>query len=179
MTKSSPRSHIVELRQEKTFQQSEVQIDGMETEQDEKKETIFTNNMTITFEGKCFQFSGTLEFGKREDAIAVVEKLGGYIPSGNSLTTLVNYLVVGNLKTRALKRNGYGGKINKALSLNRNAHRQIQIILESDFVKAVLKAIHTSELKEMPVIKTKTTYRALANRVSKATRSSSTAVHFT
>ncbi|HTK82621.1 MAG TPA: hypothetical protein VL633_10045 [Bacteroidota bacterium] len=143
------------------------------TEQEEQKNgSIFTENTTVTFNGMCFQFSGTLEFGRREDALLVVGKLGGYSPSGNSLlTTLVNYLVVGNLEKHALKRNGYGGNINKALNLNRDSCHSIQIIREGDFVKAVLKTISALERRERPFINTDITYTSLSDRISDATRS--------
>ncbi len=141
------------------------------------QENIFTDDFAIAFEGQCFQFSGMLEFGKREEAILVVEKLGGYTPGGNSLTSLVNYLIVGNLEKRALQRNGYGGKINKAMHLNKEAYHHIQIILENNFVKAVLKVIHKFEIRESPFIKTKITYKSLLGRIAKIIKLSSKAVH--
>ena len=48
---------------------------GIENEK-QKRKSIFSSHIAITFEGKCFQFSGTLEFGRREDALFLVEKLG-------------------------------------------------------------------------------------------------------
>lgn len=144
-----------------------------------KLERIFTDNFTVSFDGKCFQFSGKLEFGKREDAILVVEMLGGFSPSGNSLLTkLVNYLVVGSLETHAPKRNGYGGNINKAMSLNRETHQRIHIIRERDFVKAALKHIHRFESRETPFIKTAITYKSLSDRASRVNKSRRLAVHF-
>ncbi|MBI4546921.1 MAG: hypothetical protein HY707_03010 [Ignavibacteriae bacterium] len=123
--------------------------------EEQKSESIFTDYQAITFEGKCFQFSGTLEFGKRDAAVLALEKLGGFTPGGNDVTRLVNYLVVGNLQKGARKRKGYRDKISKAINLNREAHGEIQIIRERDFVKAVLKTFRVFETKEKPFVKTR------------------------
>ena len=127
---------------------------GAEKEE-QKRECIFTDHQAITFEGKCFQFSGTLEFGKRDAAVLSLEKLGGYTPGGNALTRLVNYLVVGNLEKGERKRKGYRDKISKAINLNREARGEIQIIREWDFVKAVMKTFREFETKEKPFVKTR------------------------
>ncbi|HEV8538686.1 MAG TPA: hypothetical protein VGR15_07155 [Bacteroidota bacterium] len=131
-----------------------------------ESQSFYTNHPAITFEGMCFQFSGTLEFGKRVDAIMATVKLGGYTPSGDSLTTLVNYLVVGNLEKAAHRRNGHGGKIRKAMNLISEMHCDIQIIRERDFVYAVVKAFRKFETTRKPFSGTKFTYRALLGRAS-------------
>lgn len=129
----------------------------------QKSENIFTDDPSISFEGKCFQFSGTLEFGKRADAVLAADKLGGFTPGGDSLTKLVNYLVVGNLEKAERRRRGYGGKINKAMNLNREADCKIQIIHERDFFAALVRAFRKLEKKIKPFSSAEFTYGSLSN----------------
>lgn len=174
---AKPNKHFDGTKKGGNVSPSTDSLQNVSQEHMQKNESIFTEDITITFDGKCFQFSGSLESGRREDAILVVEKLGGYSPSGNSLlTTLVNYLVVGNLEKHAPHRNGYGGNIDKAVNLNREARHSIQIIRECDFVKAVLKAITILERSERPSIETAITYRSLSERITKASSAGSKAV---
>lgn len=159
MTRPLSTSQLVDRRQ-----QNPLYLSKMVVEKEVKWwRDIFTDGPVVTFEGKCFQFSGTLEFGRREDAIFAVEKLGGFIPAGSCLTGLVNYLVVGNLEKGSLKRDGYGNKISKAMRFKGETHHEIQIIREHDFVKAVLSAFQKFEITERLFIKTKFTYKSLSD----------------
>jgi NAD-dependent DNA ligase len=178
MTPSSSKGQFADLQQQHLFSQTEI-CEPLTSESVEQGENIFTDNIVVTFEGKCFQFSGMLEFGRREEAVLVVEKLGGYTPSGSSFPSSVNYLVIGDLEKRASRRNGYGSMINKAMNLSKKALSQIQIIPERDFVKAVVKAIYRDDIRETSLTKTEPNYGSLLERASKANKSRSSSSFLT
>lgn len=83
----------------------------------------------VLFEGSTFVFTGRFRFGPRRTCEAAVLKRGGALVPGETVTHLVDYLVVGELGSAQWKRQAYGSKIEKAV-VERRGHATPAIISE-------------------------------------------------
>lgn len=101
-------------------------------------EGIFAASPVIRFHEKCFMFTGTLQFGKRQKAEKEVCKRGGYIKEG-SYSPIVNYLIVGDLGQKAWKYGRYGAKIEACMKATLCGAACTQIVKETDFIKAIVE----------------------------------------
>lgn len=84
----------------------------------------------VTFSGSTFVFTGRFEFGSRKKCEAAVLERGGALAPSESVTHLVDYLVVGAKGNLQWKRETYGSKIEKAV-VERRGHGTPAIISES------------------------------------------------
>lgn len=101
-------------------------------------EGIFTITPTIQFPDKHFMFTGTLQFGKRQKAEGEVCKRGGYIKDG-AYSSIVDYVVVGDLGQKAWKYGRYGSKIEACMKATSCRAACTLIVRETDFVRAVVE----------------------------------------
>ncbi len=101
-------------------------------------EKIFTSTPQIVFQGKVFMFTGEPKSGSREKLTAAIRQHGGVVDSSTEFTTRVDYLIVGDLGSEAMKMKLYGVKVDRALRLRKEGKSQVQILRERDFVEAIL-----------------------------------------
>ena len=73
----------------------------------------------IDFADKTFMFTGKFDFGDRSACQAAVEARGGRAPETKTITTDIDYLVIGTAGSKAWKMGAYGNKIEKAILLRR------------------------------------------------------------
>ena len=99
----------------------------------EEENIIFDNNTTITFKNKNFIFTGKLKLFTNEQAESAVKKRDGNILSG--ISSMIDYVVVGELSDDAWKNNKLGSKLENSLKL-RDKGIDIFIVTENDFAKA-------------------------------------------
>jgi NAD-dependent DNA ligase len=83
----------------------------------------------VVFDGSTFVFTGRFEFGSRKACEAAVLQRGGALAPSETVTHLVDYLVVGAKGNLQWKRDTYGSKIEKAV-LERRGHGTPAIISE-------------------------------------------------
>lgn len=89
----------------------------------------------IQFEGRTFCLTGEFEHGSRDKAVApLIEAKGGTIKKG--VIKKLDYLVVGDLGSKAYSLETYGGKVKKALDFNAGG-ADIKIVRESDLFSAL------------------------------------------
>nr|WP_233259674.1 BRCT domain-containing protein [Ramlibacter sp. WS9] len=88
----------------------------------------------IEFSGAKFCFTGASSKHKRSDLSALVQKLGGEVVG--SLTSTVNYLVIGADGNPCWAYACYGRKVEKAVEL-RKAGARLLLVHENDFHDAV------------------------------------------
>lgn len=89
----------------------------------------------IEFLDKSFCFTGVFEFGSRSDCMGQTEQIGGVC--SKSLTSKVNYLVIGSTVSPDWKYSSYGKKILDAVAKNDSGKAAIAIISEADWLRAV------------------------------------------
>ncbi|MCP4181001.1 MAG: hypothetical protein GY756_24825 [bacterium] len=102
-------------------------------EQPEQKNTVFDKNVEITFKKKNFIFTGKLNLFTNEQAESFVIKRGGSVQSG--ISSMVDYVVVGELSDEAWNSNKLGSKLENSIKL-RDKGIDIFIITENDFAKS-------------------------------------------
>jgi NAD-dependent DNA ligase len=83
----------------------------------------------IVFAGSTFVFTGRFMFGTRKACEEAVLKRGGALVPGESVSHLVDYLVVGAKGNLQWKREGYGSKIEKGV-VERRGHGTPAIVSE-------------------------------------------------
>lgn len=88
----------------------------------------------VVFTGKKFCFTGASERYPRSALVAIVERLGGTVAS--SVTTKVDYLIIGADGNPCWAYACYGRKVAQAVELRKQGS-QIQLIHELDFHDAV------------------------------------------
>jgi NAD-dependent DNA ligase len=94
----------------------------------------------VTFDKKCFVFTGTCAFGTRTQCHQATEALGGIVATGIKKT--VNYLVLGTYVTDSWAHETYGRKIEKAMQY-RQQGIPLAIVTEEHWANACeLGAIH-------------------------------------
>lgn len=113
-----------------SFQMPEVSV--------RPSEVVFTTNPTITFQGKVFQFTGTMMWGSRAKAIEAVEQRGGSNSTSSRFSPSTDYLVVGNVGIQKGQPPSSDEKVKAALELKRAGQSEVKIIQESDFVSALI-----------------------------------------
>lgn len=93
-------------------------------------------NSNIVFENRLFCLTGSFNNGSKEDIENKIISKGGIC--SKSLTSKVNYLIVGGAGSDAWKFGNYGGKVQKAMELNEKG-KNIVIIGEDEFMKEITK----------------------------------------
>lgn len=88
----------------------------------------------ISFKGKTFCFTGKFAFGQRKDCEKAVADAGG-IPKG-SVTTSLDYLVVGLMGNEDWAHSTFGRKIQQAIDFNAKG-RNIAILAEDAWANAL------------------------------------------
>ena len=83
----------------------------------------------IEFAGRNFMFTGKFEFGARKACQTAVIERGGSASSLKSVSSEIDYLVVGSGGSKAWKRGSYGNKIEAAI-LARLEHGSPAIVSE-------------------------------------------------
>jgi len=73
----------------------------------------------VLIEGRTFMFTGKFDYGERSACQAAVEALGGRAPDTKTITTEIDYLVIGTSGSKSWKMGSYGNKIEKAILLRR------------------------------------------------------------
>lgn len=81
----------------------------------------------IAFAGKRFCFTGTFNFGRRNDCQLAVEDRGGF---AGSLTQETDYLVIGAYVTDSWRHSSFGNKIVKAVEMRDQKDVPISIVAE-------------------------------------------------
>ncbi len=89
-------------------------------------------NVKITFEERCFCFTGQARTGARKELCKLVMDRGG--TSRSALSRKVHYLVIGGQSNPNWVYQSYGRKIEAAEGLRRDGH-EIFILHEDDFVR--------------------------------------------
>jgi len=90
----------------------------------------------VEFKGKRFMFTGKFEFGSREACQAMVIERGGFAPTPKSVSSDIDYLVIGSEGSKTWKRGSYGNKIESAI-LARRQHGSPAIISEDHWASAL------------------------------------------
>ncbi len=88
----------------------------------------------ISFKGKTFCFTGKFAFGQRKDCEKAVADAGG-IPKG-SVTSSLDYLVVGLMGNEDWAHSTFGRKIQQAIDFNAKG-RNIAILAEDAWAQAL------------------------------------------
>ena len=88
----------------------------------------------IQFENMAFCFTGGFEYGERTDCVEAIKKRGGKFIA--SLTTKVDYLVIGQHGSSEWIRSSFGRKIEKAV-LRRRERGAPAIVSEAHWVKCL------------------------------------------
>ena len=88
----------------------------------------------ISFKGKTFCFTGKFAFGQRKDCEKAVADAGG-IPKG-SVTTSLDYLVVGLMGNEDWAHSTFGRKIQQAIDFNAKG-KNIAILAEDAWANAL------------------------------------------
>lgn len=99
---------------------------------------VFETNPNIIFRGHSFMFTGRLIFGARKKAEHAVMDRGGKIAESDTVSSRLNFLVVGELGNEAWKYSRFGSKIEAALRMRKGGSSFPAIIHEKDFVAAVV-----------------------------------------
>lgn len=102
-------------------------------------ELAFDENHEIVFENMVFCLTGKFVFAKRDICKALIISLGGEI--SDSISSKVNYVVVGSLGSPEWKNGSFGDKIKNAANL-RQGGLPIKILHESDWQTAL--SVHSS-----------------------------------
>lgn len=89
----------------------------------------------VVFFGKAFIFTGRFTFGSRKSCQSEVIERGGTAPAKKSITSDIDYLVVGAKGSKAWKRGSYGTKIAAAI-LSRRERGTPAIISEEHWVNS-------------------------------------------
>jgi len=93
----------------------------------------------VIFPNRIFLFTGQLSWGKRENAQEELIKRGGLLAKSNSVSDEVDYLVLGEDKTKGWLSLSNGGKLRNAfIKKFEGKSDRLKIILESDFINALL-----------------------------------------
>lgn len=90
----------------------------------------------IHFQGKSFCFTGKFSFGKRSMCEDEVVQRGGVCLDG--VTKSLDYLVIGSGVSPDWKHETYGRKIERVLEIRENDQKSPMIILEKDWVEALV-----------------------------------------
>ena len=86
----------------------------------------------IQFEGRIFMFTGKFEYGSRKDCQVAVMERGGIAPKKASVSSGVDYLIVGSEGSKAWKGGNFGTKIASAIA-SRKESGSPAIISEEHF----------------------------------------------
>jgi NAD-dependent DNA ligase len=93
----------------------------------------------INFQNKVFMFTGKFMFGDRAICQATVESLGGSAPDTKTITSQIDYLVIGTAGSRGWRMGEYGNKIERAILLRREKGAPA-IVSEDEWIKSIKKA---------------------------------------
>ena len=109
---------------------------------------LLTEAPEIVFQGKKFQFTGKMIWGSRSNVTRLIESLAGIVADTKTCTG-VDFLVLGEDLEKGWTRLANGGKI--ADGIHRKAADAgcvLSIVLESDFIDALMKAIQEKDSLE-------------------------------
>lgn len=90
----------------------------------------------VQFEGRSFMFIGNFDYGSRTACQAAVTDRGGKAPSTKTVTTEIDYLVIGAKGSATWKRGAYGNKIQAAI-LHHLQHGSLAIISEAHWIESL------------------------------------------
>jgi hypothetical protein len=93
----------------------------------------------VSFTKRTFMFTGKFAFGTRKACQDAAISRGGSAPDQNSVSHLIDYLVIGVEGSKAWRRGTYGNKIEDAI-LSRRDYGSPAIISEGHWVAALNKA---------------------------------------
>ena len=91
----------------------------------------------ILIEGRTFMFTGKFDFGDRSACQAAVMARGGLAPDTKTITTEIDYLVIGTSGSKSWKMGSYGNKIEKAILLRRE--QGAPAIISEDYWQQAMK----------------------------------------
>ncbi len=94
----------------------------------------------VYFENAVFVITGNLEMGTRKFITKVIESLGGEV----SLKTVrmdTNFLVIGDIGSKAWMHSTHGRKIERAIELRDTKRTGLNIISETHFMESVVKHV--------------------------------------
>ncbi|MCL2076319.1 MAG: BRCT domain-containing protein [Betaproteobacteria bacterium] len=90
----------------------------------------------VTFEGCTFMFTGKFDYGTREQCEQMVVSLGGKAAGSKSVSSNLDFLVIGNQGNAGWRQGSYGNKIEAAVVKRRDTGMPA-IISEDHFVSAL------------------------------------------
>jgi hypothetical protein len=90
----------------------------------------------VVFKGRSFIFTGKFSYGTRGACQEAVIARGGSAPNKQSISRLLDYLVIGEEGSHAWKKGSYGNKIEAAI-LSRRDYGSPAIISEEHWTKAL------------------------------------------
>jgi hypothetical protein len=100
--------------------------------------SLIEESPKIEFNDHAFLFTGQLAWGSRENAQSEVVKHGGFLPKSKSITEDLDYLILGEDRTKGWLSLLAGGKLREAfLRKMRGERPRLKIIREADFIAAL------------------------------------------
>jgi hypothetical protein len=104
----------------------------------------------VYFQDHVFLFTGKMKWGKRPDAERLVTGRGGSVSKSKTVSSTIDYLVLGEHLEAGWTRLLHGGKLIQAfLKKLKGSHSSFQIILEDDFVHALNSPLLTPPQDEL------------------------------
>lgn len=91
----------------------------------------------VFFEGAVFVISGNLKLGSRKEVVNLIESLGGEVVLKN-VRMDTNFLVIGDIGSKAWLHSTHGKKIERAVELRDEKNTGINIISEEHFAKHLI-----------------------------------------
>jgi DNA polymerase III epsilon subunit-like protein len=105
----------------------------------------------IEFQDHTFLFTGKMVWGTRPEAIRLVKQLGGLVTESKVVSNKTDYLVLGEDTEKGWTTLLHGGKLTGAVcKMIADDDSRLQLILESDFIGALVSATDSLESAANP-----------------------------
>lgn len=93
----------------------------------------------ISFQGSTFLFTGKMVWGSRSNATRLVESLGGVVSTSKTVTSAIDYLVLGEDPEKGWTALLHGGKLVDAVCRKiADDECRLCIVVESDFIDCLM-----------------------------------------
>lgn len=102
------------------------------------EQNIIAESPDVEIQGRTFLFTGKMAWGSRSEAQNLVQKFGGIIAKSKSVSSDVDYLVLGEDCERGWTQLLNGGKLTQAFRKRiLEPNGKLNLILEADFIGAI------------------------------------------
>lgn len=100
---------------------------------------FITQEPDIEFAGRTFLFTGKMVWGSRSNATRLIESVGGMVSTSKTITSTIDYLILGEDKEKGWSALLHGGKLVDAVCHKIADDRcRLCIILESDLIDSLM-----------------------------------------